>query len=115
MTVTIERLSAVRLGEIGPVVGTQGLGTTATGYCGAQNDAEAFARLGRALDLGVPLFDTANSYGDGKNEEFISPFVRANRDRVVIAAKFGIVRKDGAAMNHGHNHRRSSGQPASEA
>jgi aryl-alcohol dehydrogenase-like predicted oxidoreductase len=98
MTVMIEQLSTVRLGETGPVVGTQGLGcmAMATGYYGAQNDAEAFATLGRALDLGVTLFDTANSYGDGKNEEFIGPFVRANRDRVIIATKFGIVRRDGA-------------------
>jgi Aldo/keto reductase family len=62
----------------------------ATGYYGAQDDAEAFAALARALDLGVTLFDTANSYGDGKNEEFISPFLRPNRDRVVISTKFGI-------------------------
>jgi aryl-alcohol dehydrogenase-like predicted oxidoreductase len=43
MTVTIERLSAIGLGKIGPVVGAQGLGcmAMATGYYGAQDNAKA--------------------------------------------------------------------------
>jgi aryl-alcohol dehydrogenase-like predicted oxidoreductase len=53
---------------------------------------EARATLERALELGVTLFDTADVYGLGENEKFISPFVRAHRDEVVLATKFGIFR-----------------------
>jgi aryl-alcohol dehydrogenase-like predicted oxidoreductase len=53
---------------------------------------EARATLERALELGVTLFDTADVYGLGENEKFISPFVKAHRDEVVLATKFGIFR-----------------------
>jgi len=36
--------------------------------------------------------ETADVYGEGKNETFIAPFIRANRDRLTIATKFGINR-----------------------
>nr|WP_257573246.1 aldo/keto reductase [Streptomyces sp. JJ66] len=52
---------------------------------------EARATLQRALELGVTLFDTADMYGFGANEEFLAPFVRAHRDELVLATKFGIV------------------------
>jgi aryl-alcohol dehydrogenase-like predicted oxidoreductase len=49
--------------------------------------------LDAALDAGVTLFDTADIYGAGANEEFIAPFVRAHRDEITLATKFAIVRK----------------------
>ena len=64
-----------------------GMGTS---YYGQTDEAEARATLDRALELGITLFDTANAYGGGVNEEFLGPFVAANRDRVVIATKFGL-------------------------
>jgi len=93
-------LPSVKLGRIGPVVGLQGLGTMAmaTGYYGATDEAEARATLDRALELGVTLYDTSASYGQGRNEEFIAPFVRGHRDRVVLATKFGIARRDGKSV-----------------
>lgn len=104
-------IPTVQLGKIGPTVGSQGLGcmAMATGYYGGQDDAETYAALDRALELGVTLFDTADAYGDGKNEEFISPFVRRNRDRLVIATKFGIVHRNGGVEvdNHPDHIRRS--------
>jgi aryl-alcohol dehydrogenase-like predicted oxidoreductase len=51
---------------------------------------EARATLERALELGVTLYDTADVYGQGDNEEFLSPFFRAHRDEVVIATKFAM-------------------------
>jgi aryl-alcohol dehydrogenase-like predicted oxidoreductase len=94
----MERIPQARLGSLGPIVGAQGLGcmAMATGYYGAQDDAETYATLDRALELGVTLFDTADAYGDGRNEEFLSPFVRANRQRITIATKFGIVHRGGS-------------------
>jgi aryl-alcohol dehydrogenase-like predicted oxidoreductase len=78
----------------GPVVGVQGLGCMGMSeFYGETDTAEALATLDRALELGVTLFDTADIYGSGHNEELIGPFVRANRDRVVLATKFAIERR----------------------
>ncbi|MBM9504417.1 aldo/keto reductase [Streptomyces sp. KK5PA1] len=53
-------------------------------------DSGADALIGRALELGVTLIDTADLYGD--SEEIIGKAVAGRRDKVVIATKFGIVR-----------------------
>lgn len=91
------KLAKVRLGNDGPLVGVQGYGCMAigTGYYGETDLATAQATLERALDLGVTLFDTADVYGKGANEEIIGPFIRAHRDQLTIATKFGIVHRDG--------------------
>ncbi|MFC1429636.1 aldo/keto reductase [Streptacidiphilus sp. N1-3] len=82
------------LGTNGPVVGIQGLGCMGMSeFYGETDTAEALATLDRALELGVTLFDTADIYGNGENEKLIGPFVRANRDRVVLATKFAIERR----------------------
>ncbi|MET8539658.1 aldo/keto reductase [Kitasatospora sp. NPDC004799] len=91
MTQTI--LPAVELGTGGPLVGVQGLGCMGMSEFYGPTDAdEALATLGAALEAGVTLFDTADMYGSGRNEELIGSFVRANRDKVVVATKFAIVR-----------------------
>jgi len=61
-------------------------------FYGATDLAQARATLDQALDLGVTLFDTADMYGLGANESFLSDFVRGNRSQVVIATKFGYTR-----------------------
>ena len=87
-------LPTTRLGSTGPVVGVQGLGCMGMSeFYGPTDTTEALATLDAALDLGVTLFDTADIYGAGHNEELIGPFVRANRDRVVLATKFAIERR----------------------
>ncbi|MFH9420671.1 aldo/keto reductase [Streptomyces sp. NPDC017529] len=85
-------IGTVRLGTSGPLVGVQGLGCMGMSFAyGPTEDAgEARATLERALELGVTLFDTADMYGMGHNEEFISPFIRAHRDEVVLATKFAL-------------------------
>jgi len=82
------------LGSNGPTVGIQGLGCMGMSeFYGPTDTTEALATLDAALDLGVTLFDTADVYGSGHNEELIGPFVRANRDKVVLATKFAIERR----------------------
>lgn len=86
-------LPRVQLGESGLSVGAQGLGCMGMSeFYGATDTAEAGATLEQALPLGVTLFDTADMYGLGANESFLAPFVRAHRDEVVIATKFGYTR-----------------------
>jgi aryl-alcohol dehydrogenase-like predicted oxidoreductase len=62
-------------------------------FYGATDEAAARETLETALDLGITLFDTANAYGMGANEEFLSPFVKAHRDEITLATKYGIVRR----------------------
>jgi aryl-alcohol dehydrogenase-like predicted oxidoreductase len=45
--------------------------------------------LRRAFDLGVTLFDTADLYDQGVNEEIVGETLHGVRDRVVIATKVG--------------------------
>lgn len=96
-----ETLPKVQLGKQGPLVGIQGLGCMGmvTDYYGPTDEQESLSTLERALERGVTLFDTADAYGYGKNETFIGPFIRANRSRVTIATKFGIVRTSDTDMS----------------
>ncbi|MFD8966579.1 aldo/keto reductase [Streptomyces sp. NPDC059568] len=85
------RIEKVRLGTGGPEVGVQGLGCMGMSFAYGPTDLdEARATLERALELGVTLYDTADAYGAGENERFIAPFVRAHRDEIVVATKFGL-------------------------
>ncbi|WP_407564604.1 aldo/keto reductase [Streptomyces sp. 184] len=84
-------IATVPLGTDGPPVGVQGLGCMGMSFAYGPTDADAArATLDRALELGVTLYDTADMYGDGENEKFISPFIRANRDAVTLASKFSL-------------------------
>ncbi|MCC6739271.1 MAG: aldo/keto reductase [Planctomycetia bacterium] len=84
------------LGGTGLRVAPVGLGTVKIGrnegvkYPGSfalPTDAEVAALLGRALDLGVNLLDTAPAYGT--SEERLGGFVKANRSRIVLVTKCG--------------------------
>ncbi|WP_019060350.1 aldo/keto reductase [Streptomyces prunicolor] len=84
-------IPTARLGAAGPEVGVQGLGCMGMSSSYGPRDAkESLATLDRALELGVTLYDTADMYGEGENERFLSPFFKAHRDEVVIATKFAL-------------------------
>jgi aryl-alcohol dehydrogenase-like predicted oxidoreductase len=88
---TDSRIPTVRLGDGGPEVGVQGLGCMGMSFGYGPSDAgESRATLERALELGVTLYDTADAYGAGENERFLSSFFKAHRDEVVIATKFAL-------------------------
>ncbi|MFJ3924194.1 aldo/keto reductase [Streptomyces sp. NPDC090022] len=79
----------------GPELGLQGLGCMGISeFYGATDEAAARDTLEAALEAGVRLFDTADVYGRGRNEEFLAPFLAAHRDEVTLATKFGIERND---------------------
>ncbi|MFF0190470.1 aldo/keto reductase [Streptomyces sp. NPDC005244] len=88
---TDSRIATARLGADGPEVGVQGLGCMGMSWAYGPPDAEqSRAALSRALELGVTLFDTADAYGRGENETFLSSFVGAHRDDLVLATKFAL-------------------------
>ncbi len=61
-------------------------------FYGLRDDRESIATIHRALDLGLTLLDTADMYGLLINEELIERAIKDQRDGVVLAAEFGIVR-----------------------
>lgn len=75
---TNEKLSAIGLGCM----------SMSSGY-GTPDDPESAATLEKALELGINFLDTADIYGSGKNEEFLAPILKANRNKIFIATKFG--------------------------
>ncbi|MGW0772067.1 aldo/keto reductase [Streptomyces sp. NPDC002835] len=89
------KIAQIRLGTDGPLVGVQGLGCMGMSeFYGDTDEAAARETLEVALAEGVTLFDTADVYGRGANEEFLAPFVRAHRDEITLATKFAIERTD---------------------
>jgi aryl-alcohol dehydrogenase-like predicted oxidoreductase len=61
-------------------------------FYGAADEAEARTVVGRALELGVTFFDTADMYGPFTNERLVGAALAPRRDEVAIATKFGNVR-----------------------
>jgi aryl-alcohol dehydrogenase-like predicted oxidoreductase len=76
--------SAVTVSEVG-----FGLWTTATGWWGEMSDDDAVTMLRQANDLGITLFDAADTYGNGRSEEQLAKAFSGRRDKVVYATKFG--------------------------
>lgn len=73
------------LGESGLMVSTIGLGCN---NFGMRIDAAATKRVvDAALDHGITMFDTSDSYGD--SELFLGEALGSRRDDIVLATKFG--------------------------
>jgi aryl-alcohol dehydrogenase-like predicted oxidoreductase len=66
-----------------------GLWTVSTGWWGQFTEAEAIKLLRQAYDLGITLFDAADTYGNGLSEELLAKAFAGHRDQVVIATKVG--------------------------
>ena len=91
------------LGKSTLAVSAIGLGCMSmSNVYGKCDDAESIAVVHHALDLGVNFLDSSDMYGWGQNEELLGRALRGRRDRVVLATKFGNLRKpDGTAGVNG--------------
>jgi aryl-alcohol dehydrogenase-like predicted oxidoreductase len=79
------------LGSGGPTVGAVGLGCMSfSPIYGGFEGVDPDEVIGRALDLGVTLLDTADIYGPFTSEEVVGKAISARRDEVVLATKFGL-------------------------
>jgi len=84
------KMKKQKLGNTSLKVSALGLGCMGMSFAyGPRDDAQSIATLHRALDLGINFWDTADMYGQGHNEELVGKVVRANRNKVFIATKFG--------------------------
>ncbi|MQA96298.1 MAG: aldo/keto reductase [Streptosporangiales bacterium] len=78
-----------RLGDSGLTVSTVGIGCN---NFGMRIDADATrAVVVAALDAGITLFDTSDSYGSrpGESEEYLGAALRGRREQAIVATKFG--------------------------
>ncbi|MDR7129559.1 aryl-alcohol dehydrogenase-like predicted oxidoreductase [Algoriphagus sp. 4150] len=88
-------IKKVALGSQGLMVPKIGLGCMGmTGFeegnmYGKADEQEAIATIHRSLELGGNFLDTADLYGPLKNEQLIAKAIKGNRDKYVIATKFG--------------------------
>ena len=81
------------LGQSGLRVSSIGLGCNNFG--GRIDEAATRAVIHKALDLGITLFDTADTYGErGGSETLMGRILGDNRKRIVLATKFGMPMDD---------------------
>jgi aryl-alcohol dehydrogenase-like predicted oxidoreductase len=66
-----------------------GLWTISTGWWGEHSDESAIALLREAYELGITLYDTADTYGEGRGETLLQKALGDVRDDITIATKFG--------------------------
>jgi aryl-alcohol dehydrogenase-like predicted oxidoreductase len=88
-------IKKVKLGSQGLIVPQIGLGCMGmTGFqegnmYGKADEQEAIATIHRSLELGGNFLDTADLYGPFENEKLIAKAIAGNRDKYIIATKFG--------------------------
>jgi aryl-alcohol dehydrogenase-like predicted oxidoreductase len=91
--------------QLGPLrVSAMGLGCMGmTPIYGEPDEGECIATVHRAVELGVTMIDTADMYGNGRNEELVGRALQGRREGVVLATKFGNIRTaDGKPDVNGH-------------
>ncbi|TMK78692.1 MAG: aldo/keto reductase [Actinobacteria bacterium] len=82
------------LGNEGLAVSKLGLGCMGMSeFYGRTDEPEGIATIRRALELGVTLLDTADVYGPFTNERLVGRAIEGRREQVVLATKFGNVRR----------------------
>lgn len=73
-------------------LGTSDLMVSQIGFgCMSLPDDEGLASvlIHKAVDLGVNFFDTADLYGQGRNEELVGKALKGKRQQVIVATKVG--------------------------
>jgi aryl-alcohol dehydrogenase-like predicted oxidoreductase len=77
-----------QLGDSGLAVSVVGLGCNNFGRWVDVDGTRAV--VAAALEVGITLLDTADSYGRGRSEDLLGQVLQGRRDAVVLATKFGM-------------------------
>lgn len=79
------------LGKTGLKVSVVGIGTWQLGgeWGKSFEQAEADAIVAKGAELGINLVDTAECYGDHLSERLVGEAIKGDRDKWVLATKFG--------------------------
>ncbi len=80
-----------RLGKTGLEVSVVGLGTWQLGgeWGKMFEQTEVDAMVEKAAEVGINLIDTAECYGDHESERLIGQAIKGQRDKWIVATKFG--------------------------
>src|SRR5207245_4646527 len=82
-------------GETGLQVSGIGCGCWEVGGGDGSIEVEDFNRaVGRALDLGINCFDTAEGYGMGASERALGEALGSRREEAIVVSKFGMNYRD---------------------
>ncbi|DBB10358.1 hypothetical protein WJX82_010708 [Trebouxia sp. C0006] len=76
------KASVQGLGCMGMSMAYKDLSSTVT-------DEDSIATIHRALELGVTFLDTSDVYGPFTHEELVGKAIKGNREKYMIATKFG--------------------------
>lgn len=100
----MESIEKTKLGSQGlvvPLIGLGCMGMTKTAdmdVYGQSNEAESIATIHRSLELGGNFLDTADLYGPLLNERLVAKAIKGNRNKYIIATKFGFEVDDNAQI-----------------
>jgi aryl-alcohol dehydrogenase-like predicted oxidoreductase len=104
-----------KLGKLGPLVSSLGLGCMGMSeFYGATDDEASIKLIQDALARGINFFDSADMYGPFTNEVLLGKALAGQRSQAIIATKFGFVRDDQGGF-HGINGRPDYLRTACEA
>lgn len=74
-----------RLGQSGLKVSVVGLG--GNNFGGAADEARSIQVIRRALDVGINIIDTSDSYSRGVSEQFVGKAIAGRRAEAIVATK----------------------------
>jgi aryl-alcohol dehydrogenase-like predicted oxidoreductase len=91
----VSQMAMRELGRSGLRVSAIGYGCFGITAYGDHDEAAVGRTVQRAIDAGITMFDTADSYGPHTNEVMVGRWLAGVRDDVTIATKFGQVKGPG--------------------
>lgn len=91
----VAHLVSRKLGVSDLVINPIGFGLMSlSGIYGPTDDATSVDLIRKAIDEGVNFLDSSDMYGWGHNETLLATALKGYRERVVLASKFGQVRRE---------------------
>lgn len=88
-------MKQVKLGNQGLKVSRMGLGCMGmSDFYAGRDEKESIETIHHALDLGINFLDTADMYGPFTNEVLVGKAIKGQRDKFIVATKFGNVRSE---------------------